>query len=94
MDFVDLCGIQPTPTIVTMRSFCISIGLALSLCSGALSKSKAAIDVFRRAEALKPGLVERQPELPYHPKLDKRASPYLTDATQSMSSKKSVGYCC
>ncbi|KAL8716944.1 MAG: hypothetical protein Q9225_005770 [Loekoesia sp. 1 TL-2023] len=66
-----------------MQSFLLSAGVVLSLCSAAFSESKAAINAFRRAEALNPGLVERQLELPkYHRKLDKRASPYLTEATQ------------
>ncbi|KAL9600453.1 MAG: hypothetical protein Q9219_003206 [cf. Caloplaca sp. 3 TL-2023] len=65
---------------VTIRSF---IALLLSLCSNVLSKS--AVDVFRRAEALSPNLIERQPELAqYSRTLDKRASPYLTAATQTM----------
>ncbi|KAI4175277.1 MAG: hypothetical protein LQ343_001813 [Gyalolechia ehrenbergii] len=66
-----------------MRSFLVSVGFTLSLCAGVLSESKAAINAFKRVEALESGLVEREVDLPYTRRLHKRASPYLTEATQN-----------
>lgn len=66
-----------------MRSFLASVGLILSLCSGALSESKAAINAFKRVESFQPELQERDFDFAYPRRLEKRASPYLTNATQS-----------
>ncbi|KAI4100665.1 MAG: hypothetical protein L6R37_005328 [Teloschistes peruensis] len=66
-----------------MRSLLISLGIASSLFSGVLSESKAAINAFKRAEKFKPAIRERELHEFEQPKrLDKRASPYLTEATQ------------
>ena len=67
-----------------MRS-CISyLVVGLALCLGAAAESKAAIDAFKRVNYMKAEIEERnqgfaQPRQP----LRKRASPYLTDATES-----------
>ncbi|KAL8931791.1 MAG: hypothetical protein Q9211_006732, partial [Gyalolechia sp. 1 TL-2023] len=65
-----------------MRSSLVFAGFVLSRCAGVLSESKAAINAFKRVDALKPELVEREVDLSYPRRLDKRASPYLTEATQ------------
>ncbi|KAI4243645.1 MAG: hypothetical protein LQ352_006990, partial [Teloschistes flavicans] len=66
-----------------MRSFLISLGLVSSLVSGVLSESKAAINAFKRAEKFRPAIRERElHEFKQPKKLDKRASPYMTEATQ------------
>lgn len=66
-----------------MRSSLLPIGLLLWLAGEALAESKNAINVFKRAETMAPSPVERTLDFNPHRKLDKRASPYLTEATQS-----------
>lgn len=66
-----------------MWSFKLSVGLSLLLSLRALAESKNAIDVFKRADALTFETVERNVRFTHPRKLVKRASPYLTDATQS-----------
>ncbi|KAL8961943.1 MAG: hypothetical protein Q9193_001584, partial [Seirophora villosa] len=65
-----------------MRSSLVAAGLAFSLSSWVSCESKQAINAFKRVEALKPERVEREFDLPRCTRLDKRASPYLTEATQ------------
>ncbi|KAL8778094.1 MAG: hypothetical protein Q9213_007569 [Squamulea squamosa] len=66
-----------------MRLPIVSFVLLSLFCSGALSESKNAIDVFKRAEALTLGLVGSDHDFTHHQKLEKRTSSYLTDATRT-----------
>ena len=57
--------------------------LALSVVAPAVAENKRAVDVFKRVEKLKPKYEERS-AAPAAPKLAKRASPFLNNATESM----------
>ncbi|KAL8678973.1 MAG: hypothetical protein Q9186_004694 [Xanthomendoza sp. 1 TL-2023] len=68
-----------------MRSILVSVGLILSVATKAVAESKDAIDIFKRADVMRPRIVERNLDFAQHRTLDKRSSPYLTDATQKFA---------
>ncbi|KAL8665559.1 MAG: hypothetical protein Q9168_007671, partial [Polycauliona sp. 1 TL-2023] len=60
----------------------VALGLSLLLSSPAFVQAKGAVDLFKRADALTSRPVEQTIDSTPHRKLVKRASPYLTEATQ------------